>query len=469
MGKTIYMECTSGISGDMAAAALLDLGGSEEKLMKVLASIPAEGFSAEVSRVKKAGIDCCDFMVRLDEAHENHDHDMAYLYGEAREVHGEGHHHDHEHVHAPGEEHPHGHERGHVHGEDHHHGHEHVHAPGEEHPHGHDHEHDHAHGHFHRSFRDVKEILKKTEMTDGARALAFRMFTILAEAEGKAHNLPAEEVTFHEVGAIDSIVDIVAIAVLFDDLHIEKVILPSITEGSGTVRCQHGILPVPVPAVLHIAEAEKLPLMISARKGELVTPTGAAFAAAVQTHDHLPERFRIVRSGIGAGKRAYEVPSLLRIMEIEEDKDSGSRERMVKLETDIDDSTGEQLGYVMERLFEAGAKDVHYSPVFMKKNRPAWELCVICEADSAEQLMQIIFRDTTTIGIRKIPFERTVLQREIVSVETPYGTARVKMAEADGKRKYYPEYEDTAEIARKSGLPFDEAARMIITSFMRKE
>ncbi len=420
MGKTLYLECNAGISGDMTVGALLDLGADEEVLREALNSIPAEGFSIEIGRVKKAGIDCCDFGVRLDAAHENHDHDMAYLHGHLEE---------------------HGHEA----------------------PHSH---------HEHRGMKEIQEILEVCRMTEPARAMARRIFQILAEAEAKAHQVPVEEVHFHEVGAIDSIVDVVAAAVCLDNLGVREVILPRLCEGRGTVRCQHGILPVPVPAVANIVSAYSIPLEWMDIQGEFVTPTGAAIAAAVRTSDRLPGSFRIGRIGMGAGKRQYERPSILRAMLIAPVEDDGSTDTVhslsaagataggeaadviCKLETNIDDSTGEMLGYTMEKLLEAGARDVHYIPVYMKKNRPAWLLNVICSEADIPVMEQIIFCETTTIGVRRIRMERTVLEREQMDLKTPYGTAAVKVCRSGNGTRYYPEYESVAAICRAQNLPY---------------
>ncbi len=441
MEKTLYLECSSGISGDMAVAALLDLGGNQEKLEAALQSLPITGFRTEISRVKKAGIDCCDFNVILDHAHENHDHDMHYLYG-------------HEHHHDGGD-----------HEKEHHFEHHHEHSDG---GHGHggsqhaEEEHTHHHHHAHTGLAEIRGIIARGELTEAAKALAVRIFEILARAEAKAHDTDMEHVHFHEVGAVDSIVDIVAAAVLFDDLGIDRVIVPSISEGCGTVRCQHGILPVPVPAVLNIAQAEKLPLQILPdRRGELVTPTGAAFVAAVRTDSQLPKRFRIVKTGLGAGKRAYEVPSIVRAMLIEEDGGQSEAE-IVKLEANVDDCAGEQLGFVMDRLFENGARDVSFVPCYMKKNRPAWLINVICMPQDVKTLEEILFEDTTTIGIRRIPLMRSVLNREIRTVQTKYGSARIKEVQLGDRKKFYPEYNDVAELARKNHLPYDEAVRVVM-------
>ena len=330
--KKLYLECNAGISGDMLVAALLDLGADREDLDAALKSIPAQGFSYNISRVSKAGVDCCDFDVILDAEHENHDHDMEFLHGAgiaAAHVHT---HEEHVHTHEGADEHHHEHahtheclgEHEHIHAE---HAHDHTHTH-EEHEHHHDHvheghehtPHEHHHTHEHRGLKEVIEIINGTQMSDKARALALKIFDIIAEAEGKAHAVAKENVHFHEVGAIDSIVDIVAIAVCFDSLGIDEVIVPELCEGRGTVRCQHGVLPVPVPATANIMQSFGLNVRLLPVQGEFVTPTGAAAAAALMTTDELPEQFKICAIGLGAGKRAYERPSILRALLIEPQK-----------------------------------------------------------------------------------------------------------------------------------------------------
>ena len=463
MGKTLYLETSSGISGDMFVAAMIDLGADPEALERALNSIPADGFMVEISSVKKSGIACCDFNVILDAAHENHDHDMAYLYGPApvssAAPQEEAHHcHCHEdeeahHCHCHEDEEAH---HCHCHEEEEAH---HCHGRGGEEPHHH-HEHHHHHG---RHLAEIMGIIDATDMTDSAKALAGKMFHIVAEAESLAHHMPLEEVHFHEVGAIDSIVDIIAAAVTFDSLGITDVIIPCLTEGRGTVRCQHGVLPVPVPATMNIIEAYDMPLTIMEAKGEYVTPTGAAIAAAICTTHQLPKAFRIVATGLGAGKRAYtERTNILRAYLIEGNAMEEGKDEIVKLETDIDDSTGEALGYTIDRLMQAGALDVHYSPVYMKKNRPAWELTVICKKSRMEEIEDIIFKETTTIGIREFPsVMRSILRRNQKQVETPFGIAEVKEVALPGERRFYPEYESVKAIAEKNHLPFAEVYHLV--------
>ena len=444
MTNTLYLECGSGISGDMTVAALLDLTQNEEHLRSVLRTIPIDGFSVEISRVKKVGLDCCDFNVILDKEHENHDHDMEYLHGNHN--HGNHNHGDHHHEQHQQENHEHGHYS-------HEHHHEDQHA--EHHHEGHTHE--------HRGMVEVADIIHRTQMTENARKVALRIFQIIGEAEAKAHGVPVEQVHFHEVGAVDSIVDVISVAVCLDDLQADQVIIPKLCEGIGTVRCQHGILPVPVPAVANIVEKYSLNMKIMNVQGEFVTPTGAAIAAAIQTSAALPKQFKIKKIGMGAGKRTYERPSILRAMLIEStENDAVENDSIYKLESNIDDCSGEALGYVMERLMETGAKDVHYHPVFMKKNRPAWQLNVICDEKDIPKLEQIIFRETTTIGIRRIAMKRTVLPREQKIVETKYGRAEVKVCDLGGEARYYPEYESVIQICKENGLAYQEVYREII-------
>lgn len=323
--RALYLECSAGVSGDMLVGALLDLGASQEALKKAVDSIKAEGFSYKITRVKKAGIDCCDFAVLLDSEHENHDHDMAYLHG-LTEGQGEpavpGHerfleHYSHAaggHGRAPGRSEGqldaqpvspcHAHQQGFCL--------EHHHHPDKSHPSG-----KHHHAHQHRGIRDIAAILDAAQMSEKSRATAFKIFDILAEAEAKAHAVTKEEVHFHEVGAVDSIVDVVAIAVCLDSLSFDEVIVTGMSEGTGLIRCQHGVLPVPVPATLNIAQKYGIKLRPLGVLGEFVTPTGAAAVAAARTQDKLPEEFKILAVGLGAGKRQYAVASILRAMLIE--------------------------------------------------------------------------------------------------------------------------------------------------------
>lgn len=288
---TLIIDGTSGISGDMTVAALLDLGASEQHLREQLATLPVDGFEVAVTRVNKHGIDACDFDVQLAEELENHDHDMAWLYGNeaaAEHTHEHAHHHHHDH----GEH-------------EHHHEDEHVHC--REHTHEHAHDHDgHHHAHHHRSLADVTEIIDGSQLSDGAKRRALAIFTALAAAEAKAHGKTPETVMFHEVGAVDSIVDVCSVAICLDDLDIEDIVVESLSEGHGAIHCAHGTMPIPVPAVVNLCQASNIALTPAPVAGELVTPTGAAIVAALRTSEHLPVRYRIEAAGYGAGKRPYE-------------------------------------------------------------------------------------------------------------------------------------------------------------------
>ena len=415
VNRTLYLECYSGISGDMMAAALLDLGADQQALKDALESLPLEGFRIEIGRVKKSGLDACDFAVILDSAHENHDHDMEYLHG-----------------------------------------------------HGTVHSHSHKGSHEHRGMKEILHIIDNGAMTREAKAIAKRIFGILAQAEAKAHGVPLEEVHFHEVGAVDSIVDIISVAVCLDNLGITECIVPVLYEGCGTIRCQHGILPVPVPAVANIASEHNLDLCITESKGEFVTPTGAAIVAAIRTAKELPEKFSLRKIGIGAGKREYDRPGILRAMLIDGQASYG-RDCIWKLETNMDDCTGEALGYVMDRLFEAGARDVSYTPVYMKKNRPAYQLNVICTEENVKQMEQIIFEETTTIGIRRQQMERSVLARSMETVRTCLGDAQVKVCALGSQIRKYPEYQSVVRLCKEHDRSFQEVYQMVLSECMKEE
>ncbi len=316
MGKILYLECNSGISGDMTVGALLDLGADRHVLEHALKSLGVGGYHLHFGRKDVCGLDSYDFDVHLEE--DGHEHD-----------------------------HPHSHED--------HHGHSHVHQHGDGHP------------LVHRNLFDIYQIIDKLESNDRVKELARRMFRIVAEAESKAHGLPVDQVHFHEVGAIDSIVDIISVAVCVDNLGVDDVVVSALAEGHGHVHCQHGVLPVPVPATANIASAYGLDLRFTDNDGEMVTPTGAAIAAALRTRDSLPDSCRLLKIGMGAGNRVFRQANVLRAMLMETSHtdagaDNGEMaldgQSMWVMETNLDDCTGEILGFVMELLLEAGAADV---------------------------------------------------------------------------------------------------------------
>ena len=446
-GKTLYLECFSGISGDMTVAALIDLGADKEVLMSALSSLNVTGYTVKIGRTQKCGIDACDFNVILDsELHQGHPHE-----------------HSHSHTKpdikkpisaasfrmAPGIK---------------------VKASVQEHVHSHDHSHVHGdnpvHGgnHEHRNLYDIYRIIDASGITHGAKTVSKKIFEVVAIAESKAHGLGIEEVHFHEVGAVDSIVDIVAAAVCIDNLGINDVIVSEMYEGTGHVKCQHGILPVPVPAVLNIISANSLPIRITDESGEMITPTGVAIAAALRTKESLPNRYTIKAIGLGAGKKDFNKANVLRAYIIEESKKSRTMDSVWLLETNLDDCTGENLGYVMEKLLDEGENDVFYTPIYMKKNRPAYKLSVICKESDKGRLESIIFRNTTSIGIRTVLMERDILERESLSFNTDFGPVRVKVTSFDGEKSYSPEYEDIRNFCKNKNLPYREVYESVMAS-----
>jgi uncharacterized protein (TIGR00299 family) protein len=453
----------------MTVAALLDLGADQQVLLEGLKSLKVEGYQIVIGRKEKNSISACDFDVILDEGVEDqHSHDHSDNF-ENDHGHNHGHGHDQDHDHS----HDHNHSHNHTQGEDH--------NVGQIHSHNKDYSHSHSHAisnakitrgktiinahtpiqyghHDHRNLSIINEIIDGSSISDRAKSIAKRIFYIVAAAESKAHGKPIDEVHFHEVGAIDSIVDIVAAAICIDNLNIKEVIVSELYEGTGFITCQHGLLPIPVPAVSNIAAEHQLPLHITNVKGELVTPTGAAIVAALRTKTSLPREMKILKIGLGAGKRSYQGASgLLRAMLIE---DTASRnantiaDRVWVLEANIDDCPGEALAYTMELLLKQGAKDAYYTPIYMKKNRPAYMLGVICDEDKLELLEEIIFTHTTTIGIRRTEARRTMLRREQQSVRTPYGEAIVKVCNFKDQFYYYPEYESVKKLSEASGIDY---------------
>lgn len=452
MEKILYLECNSGISGDMTVGALLDLGADRGALERALGSLGVGGYHLHFGRTKKCGLDAFDFDVHLEGVEGEHHHHHHEHEGEEEHDHGDGHHHDHgdeahehhHHEHGP-EGHCHEHEEA---GHHHEHGAEaHCHVHGEA---GH-----HHHPHVHRNYADICAIIDRLDSNARVKELAKRMFRIVAEAESKAHGLPIDQVHFHEVGAIDSIVDIIGVAVCLDNLGIDNVVVSPLAEGSGYVRCQHGVIPVPVPATANIAQAHGLTLRMTDNDGEMVTPTGAAIAAAVRTMDRLPASCRIVKTGMGAGKKDFKQANVLRAMILETEESAG--DQMWVMESNIDDCTGEMLGFAMEMILAAGAADVWATPIFMKKNRPAYMLSVLCREEKLEELETLVLTQTTTIGVRRYPVSRTIMDRRNETVNTRFGDARVKVCGYKGKQYFYPEYESVKTICREHGVDFRTA------------
>ena len=429
---SLYIDCSLGVSGDMLVAALLDAGADSAALDRALSSLSvADEFEIAVSTVTKAGMRACDFDVVLHHGHETHDHDMAYLHGHGEDRCGCAHEHAHE--------------------DDGHHCCEHAHAR--------EHAHRHEHHHEHRNLHDVMAIIDSAQMTQSARAIAARAFEILAQAEAQAHGLPVDQVHFHEGGAIASIVAIVSAAVLADSLDPDAVYATPLADGHGTIRCQHGVIPVPVPAVVNICRACELPTSHLDVEGELVTPTGAALIAALDARRAPDFSYTILATGMGAGKRGYSVPSLVRVHRIERARGSQPHvDGVIKLECDVDDQSAEGMAHAAQALLRDGALEAHWLPVFGKKGRPAYQLQVIAAPQDAARMRQLMFLETTTIGVRWTMMDREVLERNERVEQTSLGPVHVKtVVLPGGERRSKPEYEDVAHISSREGIAFPDA------------
>ena len=394
--KAIYLDCASGISGNMFLGACLQLGVPEKYLRGELAklNLPQE-FELEISDVSKNGIGAAYVDVKIP---KNFDSEL---------------------------------DRPNI---------------------RHLHRHEHAKHHSHRTFGDIKKILDASELNAAVKTRALAIFNVIAQAEGKVHQRPAEEVTFHEVGAIDSIVDICGCAICLDYLDVEKIFVSRINTGSGFVKCAHGLMQIPAPATAELLQGFKT-YHFGAEK-ELTTPTGAAIVNALAEYSaDLPEDFTSEKIGYGAGTWDLDIPNVLRIYLGEF---GGQVERhLVKLEANIDDMNPQIYGWLYERLFSAGALDVWTTPIYMKKNRPAQMLSVLVDAEHRELCIKIIFEETTTIGLRVIEIARRVeAVRKIARVETSFGSVQCKVSAYDGKIvSITPEYEDCRRLAEKNSVP----------------
>lgn len=317
------------------------------------------------------------------------------------------------------------------------------------------------HEHKHRHFHHIEEILHKGELSEQQRELALKIFRRLAEAEAAAHGLPIEKVHFHEVGALDSIADIVGAAIALDSLHVETVTSSPVPTGNGMVKCEHGMMPIPAPGTAALLQG--VPLRPSTIEAELTTPTGAAILTAIVSEWTAAPNMTIERTGCGAGQKDFpEQPNILRVFVGTHGVSSAGCEEdtIWVLETNLDDVPAEVIGYCYDQLLNAGAVDVFTTPIFMKKNRPAVLLTVLAPEGAVASVELILFRETATLGIRRYQASRHKLQRRSESVETPWGTVQGKLSWRDGaKAAFSPEYEDCARIARERGVPLREVYR----------
>ena len=411
--KTLYFDCSSGISGNMTLAALTEIIGDENYLVEELKKLHIDGYTIDISKKIKNGITGTHVDVILEHQHE------------------------HSHVH---EEHEHEHDHHHEHDNENHHTHEGEH-----------------HHHEHRNLHDVCEIIDNSDIDEESKDLAKRIFMRVAKAESKVHNKPLDEVHFHEVGAIDSIVDIVGTAILINKIHPDKIISSIVNDGHGFIECAHGTMAVPVPATSEIFANSNVEFRQIDIDTELVTPTGAAIIAELSSEFTTLPAMKIQKIGWGAGTKDLKIPNVLKVYYGEMQEEN---QKIVVMETNIDDCSGEILGYTEELLFENGALDVFYTPIFMKKNRPAYRLTVVCKEPDIQKLQNIIFKETTTIGIRYRFEYRTELEREQILIDTKYGTLKAKKVVNNGETYIYPEYESVKELAKKNDIPLKEVYKL---------
>jgi uncharacterized protein (TIGR00299 family) protein len=426
--KTLYFDCFSGISGDMTIGALLDLGVDLAYLTSELRKLPVEGYELKASRVTRSNLSAMKFdvVVQGEEKHE--------------------HHHDHDHDH----------EHGHHHDHDHHHEH---------------HGHSHSHGHFHRKASQILGMIRDSHLNANTRRIAAEIFTKLAISEGKVHHIAPEDVEFHEVGAVDSIVDTVGSAIGFDALGIERFLCSAINIGSGFIHCQHGVFPVPAPATADLLRHATI--YQKHAQTELVTPTGAAILAATVNRFGNLNGFAAERIGYGAGTKQFaDFPNCLRLMLGEEQQTTSNGQRsgdVIVIEANIDDMNPQNFGYVTEKLLAAGALDVFTIPIQMKKSRPGQLLQVLAPSDAVDALSRLIFLETTTIGLRKYPVDRTILDREFVDVDTEYGKVRIKVSRMNGEVvNFTPEFEDCARIAREKNVALKRVQALATHAYLKQ-
>lgn len=398
----LYFDCFAGVSGDMVIGALIDLGVDFQELRQALYGLDLGDYTITATPTERCQIRAIKFDVHLNHTHDHHKHS----------------HHEHLHEH-----------------------------------------------HEHRGLREIQTLIKGSKLSQRVKEQSLAIFQRLAEAEGRVHGLAPEEVHFHEVGAVDAIVDIVGACIGFEMLGIDQFICSPLRVGYGQVRCAHGLYPIPAPGTCELLKG--LPIYAGELEGEFVTPTGAAIISTLCSKYGRMENLRPVRTGYGAGERKYpDFPNALRLILSEENYDTCSNRAVVVIEANLDDCSPQVFGYLMESLFEAGALDVYYTPVQMKKSRPGILLTALAEQSSADRVADCILRETTTIGLRYYQAMRRVLDRRIQKVVTKYGAIDFKVA-TDGENLYksMPEYRDCAEAARLHNVPLVEVQREALLAF----
>jgi pyridinium-3,5-bisthiocarboxylic acid mononucleotide nickel chelatase len=422
--NVLYLDIFSGISGDMFLGALLDLGVDAHQFEHELEKLRVDGYHLHISRQEKSGIAGVKFDVHLADDH--------------------GHDHGHEHSH---------------HDHDHDHKHEHHHE------HGHSHEHEHHHHDENRTFTEIKQLISKSSLSEWVKKKSIAIFQRIADAEGRIHGKPPEQVHFHEVGAVDSIVDIVGACIALEMLGKPRVFSAPVVEGSGWINCAHGRFPIPAPATLAILGARGAAVTQCDEPHELVTPTGAALLAELVESFGPMQGLVAEKIGFGLGTRVNKTrPNVLRAI-LGSDTQHATRntqhdwetDTIAVLETNLDDITAEILGNFVERTFAAGALDVFYTPIQMKKNRPGVLLTILCAEADADKFCEMILRETSAFGVRRHAAERRKLRREFTTVKTPFGEVTVKLGKLDGKIvQAAPEFESCKKAADKAGMPLKQ-------------
>ena len=449
--STLYLEPFSGLSGDMLNALLLDLGADRKHLEEALKTISLDGYHLHVDRIAKSSIWGTDFDVHME--HGEKDHGIAGDF--------DHHHHEHDHDHH---EHEHTHEHAHSHThEEHTHAHTHMHEHSHDHHHEHDHTHEHTHSHHHhhgevRGLKEIETIILSSGTSDFVKEKSLEVFRDIAQAEANVHQMPVEEIHFHEVGATDSIIDIMSFFILWETLDIDAVYSTAVTEGSGTITVAHGVMPVPVPAVMQLRLRTSIPFSQDFDiHTELVTPTGLALFKAIRPVFAQPSNLTATKVGYGFGKRDTGKFNALRGTLLEKTTHShqvvtSHNDAIIQIDTTIDDQSGEELGYIMSLLLEEGALDVHYTPVYTKKNRPATHLTLLIQERDLERFTAILFEQTSTIGFRYQNVQRKVMTRTFETKQTSLGPVKVKKNQYGTVTKSTLEYEDCARIAKETGL-----------------
>ncbi len=429
--KTLYLDCGMGAAGDMLTAALLDLFPDKENMVGKLNRLGIPGVEYRLSKISKCGIGGYHMDVAVNGQIE--DEHLHETHGHSHEEHG--------HVHADGS---HSHEEmAHHHDESHH---------------------SHDHGHHHMGMHGIEHIVRDLKLSGGVENDVLEVYKLLADAESEVHGVPVSEIHFHEVGTMDAIADIVAVCFLLRELSVDKIVASPVNVGSGSVHCAHGILPVPAPATALILKG--IPIYSDGINGELTTPTGAALLKYyVNQYRDMP-KMTVTSIGYGMGKKDFEKANCVRVMlgETVSDagEDKGQEDTVIMLSCNVDDMTAEEIGFATEQLFEGGALEVYTVAVGMKKNRPGNIIEVICNEDDKEALIGLIFKYTTTIGIRESIMHRYILSRETYSAKTPYGDVRIKRSSGYGIQREKPEYEDLARIAGNEKMSLREACETVI-------